>query len=178
MLKHTVVGFPLLISPSCVPLELMLLFFLRSPVARFSQFPIASRKFSSPSLGGCWRVCPVAAKTAAPVSVPGRGVVPSAPLAISVRFAHLASSLHQNEEKRNLSLGGHVGFDSLPDQLVSKSVTQGFSFNILCVGEQHPLQTDTGRAGGTGSLGPEFLGCPAVPWASAVTSNKSEIPHV
>ncbi|EOA97837.1 Septin-8, partial [Anas platyrhynchos] len=38
-------------------------------------------------------------------------------------------------EKRNLSLGGHVGFDSLPDQLVSKSVTQGFSFNILCVGE-------------------------------------------
>ncbi|NWU66157.1 SEPT8 protein, partial [Pterocles burchelli] len=41
----------------------------------------------------------------------------------------------QNEEKRNLSLGGHVGFDSLPDQLVSKSVTQGFSFNILCVGE-------------------------------------------
>uniref|UniRef100_A0A8C4GQI7 Septin n=1 Tax=Dicentrarchus labrax TaxID=13489 RepID=A0A8C4GQI7_DICLA len=40
-----------------------------------------------------------------------------------------------NEEKRNLSLGGHVGFDSLPDQLVSKSVTQGFCFNILCVGE-------------------------------------------
>lgn len=41
----------------------------------------------------------------------------------------------QNEEKRNLSLGGHVGFDSLPDQLVSKSVAQGFCFNILCVGE-------------------------------------------
>ncbi|CAK6956475.1 septin-8-A-like isoform X2 [Scomber scombrus] len=40
-----------------------------------------------------------------------------------------------NEEKRNLELGGHVGFDSLPDQLVSKSVAQGFSFNILCVGE-------------------------------------------
>uniref|UniRef100_A0A668TBX0 Septin n=1 Tax=Oreochromis aureus TaxID=47969 RepID=A0A668TBX0_OREAU len=40
-----------------------------------------------------------------------------------------------NEEKRNLSLGGHVGFDSLPEQLVSKSVTQGFCFNILCVGE-------------------------------------------
>lgn len=40
----------------------------------------------------------------------------------------------QNEEKRNLELGGHVGFDSLPDQLVSKSVAQGFSFNILCVG--------------------------------------------
>lgn len=40
-----------------------------------------------------------------------------------------------NEDKRSLSLGGHVGFDSLPDQLVSKSVTQGFCFNILCVGE-------------------------------------------
>uniref|UniRef100_A0A8C0BEW6 Uncharacterized protein n=1 Tax=Buteo japonicus TaxID=224669 RepID=A0A8C0BEW6_9AVES len=44
----------------------------------------------------------------------------------------------------NLSLGGHVGFDSLPDQLVSKSVTQGFSFNILCVGEHSPLRTDVG----------------------------------
>uniref|UniRef100_A0A8C5H7R1 Septin-8-A-like n=1 Tax=Gouania willdenowi TaxID=441366 RepID=A0A8C5H7R1_GOUWI len=44
-------------------------------------------------------------------------------------------SQHQNEEKRNLDLGGHVGFDSLPDQLVSKSVAQGFCFNILCVGE-------------------------------------------
>lgn len=32
-----------------------------------------------------------------------------------------------------------MGFDSLPDQLVSKSVTQGFSFNILCVGECHGL---------------------------------------
>uniref|UniRef100_A0A4W4H622 Septin n=1 Tax=Electrophorus electricus TaxID=8005 RepID=A0A4W4H622_ELEEL len=45
------------------------------------------------------------------------------------------SLVPQNEEKRSLSLGGHVGFDSLPDQLVSKSVTQGFCFNILCVGE-------------------------------------------
>lgn len=41
----------------------------------------------------------------------------------------------QNEEKRNLTLDGHVGFDSLPDQLVNKSITQGFCFNILCVGE-------------------------------------------
>ncbi|XP_071255766.1 septin-8-A-like isoform X1 [Salvelinus alpinus] len=40
-----------------------------------------------------------------------------------------------NEEERCLELSGHVGFDSLPDQLVSKSVTQGFCFNILCVGE-------------------------------------------
>ncbi|XP_053497984.1 septin-8-A-like isoform X3 [Ictalurus furcatus] len=42
---------------------------------------------------------------------------------------------YRTEEKRTLTLGGHVGFDSLPDQLVSKSVSQGFCFNILCVGE-------------------------------------------
>ena len=35
---------------------------------------------------------------------------------------------------RSLKLGGHVGFDSLPDQLVNKSVQSGFSFNILCIG--------------------------------------------
>ncbi|OWK12506.1 SEPT8 [Cervus elaphus hippelaphus] len=47
----------------------------------------------------------------------------------------LFSLQNAEPEPRSLSLGGHVGFDSLPDQLVSKSVTQGFSFNILCVGE-------------------------------------------
>ncbi|KAI4895320.1 hypothetical protein NFI96_033908 [Prochilodus magdalenae] len=36
---------------------------------------------------------------------------------------------------RPLSLSGHVGFDSLPDQLVNKSTNQGFCFNILCIGE-------------------------------------------
>ncbi|RZC37099.1 Septin domain containing protein [Asbolus verrucosus] len=36
---------------------------------------------------------------------------------------------------RNLVLSGHVGFDSLPDQLVSKSVQNGFVFNIMCIGE-------------------------------------------
>ncbi|XP_069129148.1 septin-11-like [Argopecten irradians] len=36
---------------------------------------------------------------------------------------------------RTLTLNGHVGFDSLPDQLVNKSVSQGFCFNILCLGE-------------------------------------------
>ena len=42
---------------------------------------------------------------------------------------------------RNLTLSGHVGFDSLPDQLVNKSVSQGFCFNILCVGKfkQHSV---------------------------------------
>ena len=36
---------------------------------------------------------------------------------------------------RQLNLGGHVGFDSLPDQLVNQAVTSGFTFNIMCVGE-------------------------------------------
>merc|ERR1719513_439034 len=39
------------------------------------------------------------------------------------------------ETPRPLKLGGHVGFDSLPDQLVNKSVQSGFSFNILSIGE-------------------------------------------
>jgi len=36
---------------------------------------------------------------------------------------------------RQLNLAGHVGFDSLPDQLVNKITHQGFCFNILCIGE-------------------------------------------
>jgi len=36
---------------------------------------------------------------------------------------------------RSVKLTGHVGFDSLPDQLVNKSVNKGFSFNVLCIGE-------------------------------------------
>ncbi|KAJ7402306.1 Septin-10 [Pitangus sulphuratus] len=41
----------------------------------------------------------------------------------------------QNDDCRTLSLSAHVGFDSLPDQLIKKSIKQGFCFNILCVGE-------------------------------------------
>ncbi|NWV04128.1 SEP10 protein, partial [Ptilonorhynchus violaceus] len=41
----------------------------------------------------------------------------------------------QNDGYRTLSLSAHVGFDSLPDQLVKKSIKQGFCFNILCIGE-------------------------------------------
>ncbi|OXU18081.1 hypothetical protein TSAR_006936 [Trichomalopsis sarcophagae] len=36
---------------------------------------------------------------------------------------------------RHSTLQGHIGFDSLPYQLVNKSATQGFVFNILCIGE-------------------------------------------
>ncbi|KAJ0070204.1 hypothetical protein NL108_002526 [Boleophthalmus pectinirostris] len=41
----------------------------------------------------------------------------------------------QDKNIRPLNLAGHVGFDSLPDQLVNKSICQGFCFNILCIGE-------------------------------------------
>ncbi|TRZ02356.1 hypothetical protein DNTS_019006, partial [Danionella cerebrum] len=40
-----------------------------------------------------------------------------------------------DKNARPLALSGHVGFDSLPDQLVNKSTSQGFCFNILCIGE-------------------------------------------
>lgn len=44
-------------------------------------------------------------------------------------------SCSQGEGARAVPLSGHVGFDSMPDQLVNKSVNHGFCFNILCVGE-------------------------------------------
>uniref|UniRef100_A0A158Q5H9 Septin n=1 Tax=Dracunculus medinensis TaxID=318479 RepID=A0A158Q5H9_DRAME len=39
------------------------------------------------------------------------------------------------ENIRTLKLNGHVGFDSLPHQLVRKSTKRGFQFNLMCVGE-------------------------------------------
>jgi len=36
---------------------------------------------------------------------------------------------------RTLKPAGHVGFDSLPDQLVNKATQRGFNFNVLCIGE-------------------------------------------
>lgn len=41
---------------------------------------------------------------------------------------------------RVMQLNGHVGFDSLPHQLVKKAVEAGFQFNLMCVGE-----TGTGK---------------------------------
>ncbi|NXA06809.1 SEP10 protein, partial [Sapayoa aenigma] len=41
----------------------------------------------------------------------------------------------QSDGYRTLSLSAHIGFDSLPDQLIKKSIKQGFCFNILCIGE-------------------------------------------
>jgi len=36
---------------------------------------------------------------------------------------------------REATPNGHVGFDSLPDQVVNKATNNGFCFNILCIGE-------------------------------------------
>ena len=36
---------------------------------------------------------------------------------------------------REATPSGHVGFDSLPDQVVNKATGAGFCFNILCIGE-------------------------------------------
>ena len=50
----------------------------------------------------------------------------------------------QGSSGRELQLNGHVGFDSLPDQLVNKCVSKGFDFNILCIGTyiyRHHLQS-------------------------------------
>nr|XP_051692284.1 septin-14 [Oryctolagus cuniculus] len=42
----------------------------------------------------------------------------------------------QKEENiRCLTTLGHFGFECLPYQLVNRALHQGFSFNILCVGE-------------------------------------------
>ncbi|EHB18807.1 Septin-10 [Heterocephalus glaber] len=46
-----------------------------------------------------------------------------------------SSEQRKRETIRSLTMCGHVGFESLPDQLVSRSIQQGFCFNILCVGE-------------------------------------------
>lgn len=42
---------------------------------------------------------------------------------------------NQKSKDRTLQLNGHVGFDTLPDQIVARSVSDGFTFNILCIGE-------------------------------------------
>ena len=51
------------------------------------------------------------------------------------RFDLFQSTTSNGSTIRNLTLGGHVGFDSLPDQLVNQAVTSGFTFNIMSIGE-------------------------------------------
>lgn len=49
--------------------------------------------------------------------------------------ANVERPISLTESFRALKLQGHVGFDSLPDQLVKRSVQEGYAFNILCIGE-------------------------------------------
>ncbi|EGT39219.1 CBN-UNC-61 protein [Caenorhabditis brenneri] len=51
--------------------------------------------------------------------------------------APAAPSLNKTMDNigRVMQLNGHVGFDSLPHQLVKKAVEAGFQFNLMCVGE-------------------------------------------
>jgi len=46
----------------------------------------------------------------------------------------LQQQQQQQAKMRSLPLRGHVGFDSLPDQLVNKSISDGFTFNVICIG--------------------------------------------
>lgn len=46
------------------------------------------------------------------------------------------------KNNRTLKLNGHVGFDTLPDQIVSKAVSEGFCFNILCIGESKKIRKE------------------------------------
>ncbi|XP_063248772.1 LOW QUALITY PROTEIN: septin-10 [Prinia subflava] len=65
-----------------------------------------------------------------PCSAPSFSVSPGGAMASFDARRH-----PQNVGCRTLSLSAHVGFDSLPDQLLRKSIKHGFCFNILCIGE-------------------------------------------
>ncbi|XP_008592495.1 PREDICTED: septin-10, partial [Galeopterus variegatus] len=59
---------------------------------------------------------------------------------MAMKTACMSSQASDDEQRkreniRSLTMSGHVGFESLPDQLVNRSIQQGFFFNILCVGE-------------------------------------------
>ncbi|KAM7066534.1 septin-10 isoform 1-T1 [Acridotheres tristis] len=70
----------------------------------------------------------------------------------------------QNVGCRTLSLSAHVGFDSLPDQLIRKSIKHGFCFNVLCIGE-----TGIGKSALMSSLfNTNFEDCPSTHFLSSV----------
>ncbi|CAG9538619.1 unnamed protein product [Cercopithifilaria johnstoni] len=55
----------------------------------------------------------------------------------TITYKEMEQNIRGNttEEFRTLKLNGHVGFDSLPHQLVRKCTERGFQFNLMCVGE-------------------------------------------
>ncbi|VDM26758.1 unnamed protein product [Toxocara canis] len=61
--------------------------------------------------------------------------IESASTVSSATFASSTGTIPRPENVRTLQLNGHVGFDSLPHQLVRKCTEQGFQFNLMCVGE-------------------------------------------
>ena len=64
-------------------------------------------------------------------------------LSVCVLCAALPLSQIKGGGNRDLRLSGHVGFDSFPDQLVTKCVNKGFDFNILCIGKATSTRTHT-----------------------------------
>nr|XP_060505731.1 septin-14 [Panthera onca] len=56
------------------------------------------------------------------------------PLCMSTQIPH-DEDTQRGDSVRCLTTLGHFGFECLPHQLVNQSIQQGFSFNILCVGE-------------------------------------------
>lgn len=56
-------------------------------------------------------------------------------MSVEVSASANHSQKSDRESWRDLKQTGHVGFDSLPDQLVNKSVLNGFVFNVMCIGE-------------------------------------------
>jgi len=61
--------------------------------------------------------------------------MPPASLNSAMPSSSSATGSSSSSQPRNLNLNGHVGFDSLPDQLVNKAVRGGFTFNVMCIGE-------------------------------------------
>uniref|UniRef100_A0A183EUF9 Septin-type G domain-containing protein n=1 Tax=Gongylonema pulchrum TaxID=637853 RepID=A0A183EUF9_9BILA len=64
-----------------------------------------------------------------------KGAAAAATSHISASSDRFNGSGEAAEEFRTLKLNGHVGFDSLPHQLVRKCTERGFQFNLMCVGE-------------------------------------------
>uniref|UniRef100_M3YXS2 Septin 14 n=1 Tax=Mustela putorius furo TaxID=9669 RepID=M3YXS2_MUSPF len=56
------------------------------------------------------------------------------PMCMPTQIPH-DEDIPKGDTVRCLTMLGHFGFECLPHQLVNRSIQQGFSFNILCVGE-------------------------------------------
>ncbi|CAB3397292.1 unnamed protein product [Caenorhabditis bovis] len=74
-----------------------------------------------------------------PVPTHNSSTISSATSTLSKKPTVAAPAIPINKSLENngrvMQLNGHVGFDSLPHQLVKKAVEAGFQFNVMCVGE-------------------------------------------